>query len=482
MNLSSALANAVSGLGAAAQSTTVISDNLANAATGGFRAREVQLATQVGPGAGGVAVAGVQRVIDAAILGQRRLADASLAAAGVATGFATRFESLLGLPGAPGGLSGRLDAFEAALTDAASRPDLAQRLAAVAEAGRGLAEGFNAVAKGIAAERASADAAIARDVSLVNGGLARIADLNRAIQRLEAAGQDSNALRDTRDREIDAIAPIVPLRVTERAGGGVALFTEGGAVLLDLEPAILGFTPSRSFGADARFEEGTLGGITLDGRPVAAGPGGAFDGGRLAANFALRDVTAPAALDALDMLAADLVARFAEPALDATLAPGEAGLFAARGSTLLPATRGLAAQLEFAPRADPALGGDAELLRDGLNATTPGPSGNASLLAGALDALARPGEIMNAAFSGQTAGFAGLAATFIAGAVSARGSAEAGQSAAAAGQAALAVADAASGVNSDAELQRLLLVERVFAANARVIQAVDEMLQQIERI
>ena len=40
----------------------------------------------------------------------------------------------------------------------------------------------------------------------------------------------------------------------------------------------------------------------------------------------------------------------------------------------------------------------------------------------------------------------------------------------------------ASGVDSDAELQRLLLVEQSFAANARMIQTVDDMMQTLLRI
>jgi flagellar hook-associated protein 1 FlgK len=42
--------------------------------------------------------------------------------------------------------------------------------------------------------------------------------------------------------------------------------------------------------------------------------------------------------------------------------------------------------------------------------------------------------------------------------------------------------EAAQGVDSDAELQKLLLVEQVYAANAKLIQAVDEMLEQLMEI
>ncbi|MFU8776562.1 MAG: flagellar basal body rod C-terminal domain-containing protein, partial [Roseovarius sp.] len=40
----------------------------------------------------------------------------------------------------------------------------------------------------------------------------------------------------------------------------------------------------------------------------------------------------------------------------------------------------------------------------------------------------------------------------------------------------------ATGVDSDAELQRLLLVEQAFGANARMIQTIDDMLDTLLRI
>lgn len=39
-----------------------------------------------------------------------------------------------------------------------------------------------------------------------------------------------------------------------------------------------------------------------------------------------------------------------------------------------------------------------------------------------------------------------------------------------------------NGVDTDAELQRLLLVEQAYGANARMIQTIDEMMQALLRI
>ena len=40
----------------------------------------------------------------------------------------------------------------------------------------------------------------------------------------------------------------------------------------------------------------------------------------------------------------------------------------------------------------------------------------------------------------------------------------------------------ADGVDSDAEMQKLLEYEQAYAANARVIQAIEEMMDQILRL
>ena len=47
---------------------------------------------------------------------------------------------------------------------------------------------------------------------------------------------------------------------------------------------------------------------------------------------------------------------------------------------------------------------------------------------------------------------------------------------------ALQAAEREAGVDSDDQLQRLLLIEQAYAANARVIQAVDDMLDSLLRI
>ena len=61
----------------------------------------------------------------------------------------------------------------------------------------------------------------------------------------------------------------------------------------------------------------------------------------------------------------------------------------------------------------------------------------------------------------------------------ARLSAEAAGAHATARQSALSDLELVEGVDTDAEMQTLLLVEQAFSANARVIRTLDELIQQL---
>ena len=46
----------------------------------------------------------------------------------------------------------------------------------------------------------------------------------------------------------------------------------------------------------------------------------------------------------------------------------------------------------------------------------------------------------------------------------------------------LAQAELALGVDSDAELQNMMLIENAYAANAKMLSAIDEMMQTLLRM
>ena len=480
MSLSLSLSSAVSGLQASARSAELVSSNVANALTDGYGRRDIQLtARSLGGTGSGVEITGVVRVTDHVLLSDRRVAQANMAGSAVLADAFARLEAAIGTPGDAASLGGKIAGLDSALLAATSRPESEQRLAAVLAAAQGLATQVGKASIAVQMERERADDRIAENVKELNDTLAKVAALNAQILKQVVADRDASPLMDQRQQLIDKIAEIVPLRQIDRDTGQIALISTGGAVLLDGRPALFGFTPVGKVTPDMTLASGALSGLTMNGKPVTFGDGsGKLDGGAMAANFRLRDIEAPVQQVRLDALARDLIARFANPSVDTTLTSGAPGLFTDAGAAFNAATEtGLAGRLAVNTAADPANGGALWRLRDGLGATTEGPPGESALLTalrGQLTAFLAPAS---GGFAPGARSFTGLASDMLSYVSRARTGAEAEQSYTAARYNSLRADELAAGVDTDQQLQSLLLIERAYGANAQVIKTVDSMIK-----
>ncbi len=478
MSISSALNNAITGLTATSRMAEVVSTNLANVMTDGYARRSVELSAQQ---IGGVQVEGINRFVDAGLLADRRLADSALAADQQAVDTLSRLEQILGGPDDAGSLGARLAAFESALISASSDPASETRLADVALRLDEVAQTLRSNTKAVQSARQDSDAAIAQDIEDLNAALVQVGELNTAILRVKSNGGDTASLFDARQQVVDKIADIVPVRQIERDNGTVALMTSNGTTLLDGRAVEFGFEPTPTITGDMTFAAGSLSGITLDGVALDPATGiGRLGGGSLGAAFELRDTTLVGVQSSLDEIAADLIARFQDPTTDPTLAPGDLGLLTDEGGTLdILDIPGLAGRIEINAAIDPNDGGDVNLLRDGLNVVTAGPTGNATQINNWIDAL----QVARADLSGSaTKTASGRIADFTSAVGAARLDAQEKQSFTAARWDALHEAELANGVDTDIELQTLMLVEQAYAANAKVIEAADFMMQRLMEI
>src|SRR6056297_1390432 len=467
MSISAAFNSALSGLNTSSRLTDMISGNLANALTPGYAPRELDLQAQ---GTGGVAVTGVTRHVDPVLVGDRRLAESALANAQTRAGFAASVERVLGLPGEGGSIADRLTAFEAAIATASSRPEDETRLGAVLREATALGSALNVAASQVEGLRSQADAGIAEAVERLNTGLARVKEINTRIVVARSSGQDTTALEDRRQQAIDAIAELVPLRQLARDRGAVALVSTGGMLLLDGRATQTDFEPKPLVAAHMTLQNGLVSGLEINGRAVPTGPGG-----RLAALFDNRDGFGIEAQRGLDALARDLIER-----AESLTPPPSPGLFTDAGARFDPAAEaGLAGRLAINPAVDPADGGALFRLRTGPDATVPGTPAEAPYLTAlgnvltARQALA-PGEAQQE-LSGHVAQLSSAVAQ-------ARLTAETDVSFASGQAGELREMELRGGVDSDAELQGLLLVEQAFSANARMIQTLDDMMQTLLRI
>lgn len=432
MTLGSALSIAQSGLTAASRAADITSQNVANALVDGYARREVSLATR---DTGGVAVTGVERFVDQAVIADRRVAQAATAGSTAIANFHERMEAAIGTAGEGGAIGTLISDLEAGLIAAASQPQSTTALSGVVTAAETLADRFNEVGDRIQAARLKADGRIAATVSHINTALKQIEGMNTQIATHAAAGRDVAALQDRRQALVDGIAEQVPLREIFRDDGRIALMTTGGAALLDGKAAVLSVTSVRTMTAEMTVEGGALSGLEVNGRALSAS---ALGDGELAAQFQIRDRLGVEAQDRLDATLADLTAR-----LD--------------GSGLIERAGGKAA-------VDPALAEEPWRLRDGLGAVTEGAAGDATRLNVLVTAM-KGGGVAAADMLSETS--------------SARLAAQDRASFEGARLDTLRAAELAGGVDTDAEMTNLLSIQQAYTANAKVIQAVDRMMQTI---
>lgn len=484
MSISASLANALSGLTAVARGAEVVSSNVSNALTEGYGRREIELGARNVAGSGsGVRVLAVNRAVDPYILGERRIADAEFANQDTRAQFRQKLQNILGQPDDPGSLTGRFSSFDAALIEAASRPDSVTRLDASANDARALADRLNFASDSIQGLRMEADQAIKVQVDRLNTGLAQVQDLNIRIRANAASGREINTMLDQRQILVDELAQIVPMRVAQREGGQIALYTTGGSILLDGPPADITFAAAGVITPDMTAASGALGNILVNGNPVTGVPGGRLAGGSLGAAFEARDVAAVAAQADLDAIARDLIERFASPTIDPTLMPGDPGLFTDAGTAFVATDEiGIAGRIRLNALVDPTQGGDSWRMRDGLGAPSPGNVGDPTLLYALSDALTTSRIPASGSFSGASKSASGLAGEFISKLNAQLVSAQGERTFSLAQRDVLKSVELQNGVDSDEEMQKLLLLEQAYAANAKVVSSADEMLQQLLRL
>ncbi|WP_374429228.1 flagellar hook-associated protein FlgK [Tabrizicola sp.] len=483
MSVTSALAGALSGLSATSRQAEILSSNVANATTPGYARREVSLGAAVLAAHGqGVQILGVRRDVDRHLLGERRLAEAGTGERNVRAEFLQRVEQALGSADSPSSLAARLAAFDQSLVEAAGRPEAQARLNGIATTAKSLMAGFAAATTDIQNARASADRRIGEEVTRLNSTLQQLHELNVNLRSFTGAGRDVSALLDERQRLVDQISAIVPIREVPRDLNQIALFTTGGAPLLDGSAAVFGFTPVHTITPEMTQALGGLSGITINGRPFdTAGSASPILGGTLGALFAVRDELAVTAQGKLDAAARDLVERFS--GLDPSLAPGAVGIFTDAGGAFDPLDEvGLAGRLRLNPAADPAQGGALFRLRDGLGAATEGPPGNGALLNALHAALSGARPLSSTGFPAGNRSFAVLTSDILSDTAALRLSAQSEQSFTAARLTALTDLEDQNGIDTDQEMQELLVIEKNYAANAKVIQAVADMIDTLIRL
>lgn len=480
MSITSALSNAVSGLAAASRSAEVVSTNIANAMTEGYGHRSVSLSSRSREGAGGVSIEGISRRTDPTIIADRRQAEGQDAHEQRILSFLISTEAQIGIPGEPGSLSSRLADFEASLVSAASMPSAQERLQAVSLAARDLTDAFNGISQNLQTARKQADQSINHFVQGLNADLQKIESLNQEVAQATIKRQDTSGLLDQRQRVLDDVAELVPLRLMTRENGQIGVYSVGGVPLVDGTAARFDFVPSNVITPHHSVDNATLSKLQVNGVDINTSGNGGVSGGLLQAEFEIRDELAVSLQNDLDAMVRDLVERFQSNQMDPSLLPGAAGVFTDDGAAFSGSdATGLSARLSINALVDSTLTTDLWRLRDGLAANAAGAASDSTLLLAMKDQLSGNTSLADAGFLGGANSSHGFATQFVSVVGGLKSSKEEDVAFTSSRLASLQEQELSQGVDTDQEMQRLILIEQTYAANARVIQVVDELMETL---
>lgn len=227
---------ALSGAAAAQAALSAASQNIANVMTPGYSRQGVVLSTlQPNPGephsaGSGVDVTAIRRFSDGyknLQLWQAAQAQGALAAS---QPYFTQLEQVMGSAGSS--LSAGMDKFFAALSAVSVDPGSAPLREQVLSEADALARRFNNMNRVFGAQLASVAEQRSATVAQVNAATQAIARLNAKVASADASGVNSSGLLDERDRQIDALAALVDVRVAAQPDGSLSVTLPGGQPLV----------------------------------------------------------------------------------------------------------------------------------------------------------------------------------------------------------------------------------------------------------
>lgn len=328
MSLSTALNAAVSGLKANQLAVDLASRNIANATTPGYTSKKAGQTNALAGGEGiGVSVRAAVREVDTYLLAQMQRAAGTNAKLDVRADFLGRIDQLFGTPDSETSVASYVNRLATAFQDLAATPESTVTREGALNAAEELAIELNRVSGEVQAMRRESEQRLAEAVAQANAALAKVHDINLKISAHQAGSIAD--LEDERDQALKTLASLMDIRTVEREGGRVSVFTTGGHLLLDTEPASLTFDEHPSLSAASLYDPDPakrgVGTITLQvggAAPVDLLRDGAIRDGEIAGLVEMRDVRLVQAQAQLDEIAHNLAKSMSERTVTSTAVAG----------------------------------------------------------------------------------------------------------------------------------------------------------------
>jgi flagellar hook-associated protein 1 len=327
MGLSSALANAMSGLTANQAALAITSSNVANANTTGYVAESVNQVEEPTGGAGAAAlVTGVSRDIDAFVQSQLRTETGGAGFANQTSNILTQLQSIYGTPGGTGTLETALNNFTSAVQALQTSTTGTSAQTTALAAAQTLAQQLNTTSQGIQTLRTNVQQDIGNSVAQANTDMKQIAALNTKLQSLSPTDPAAATLEDQRDSAINDLSNLVDVKVTVDSSNQANVFTSTGIQLVgDGLASQFNFTSPGTLSPTSLYNanpaQSGVGSLTIslpNGSSLDVVSNNVITSGQIAADLQLRDTTLVQAQAQVDQLAATLSSSLSDQTTQGT--------------------------------------------------------------------------------------------------------------------------------------------------------------------
>lgn len=230
MALTPALLNSMTALKAFGTAVRVTSDNVANANNEDYNKRKTKFETRQ---YGGVNVADIERIANLGLTKDVRNAISLAVRDETTAEYYSRVEELVGTVSSTTALADKLEAFISAYKAFEAAPESGAAEREVVLAGQSFVSEMHRVSNGIEQIDRNVKDDIVLTVTELNSLLTEIKDLNQRIVTEQAIGRPTAGLENTRDGKLADLAEILEIKTFERADGSITVYSASGVDLVD---------------------------------------------------------------------------------------------------------------------------------------------------------------------------------------------------------------------------------------------------------
>ncbi|MDR3587740.1 MAG: flagellar hook-associated protein FlgK [Desulfosporosinus sp.] len=262
----------------------------------------------------GVTLDTITRARDAMVDNQFRTETSKQQYYGTKQSNLTNVEGIMNEP-SDSSLSGVLNSFWTSWSDLSNNPTDSGTRSVVVQRAKTLTDGLHSISAQISDLQNNIESNVKTQIPLINNYASQIKDLNGQIKQAEASGDQPNDLYDSRDNVVDQLAKLVNVKVTETpdssfSSGKVSNYkieigdppqtlVDGGAV-----NQLVGVTQATGLGGSATTAGNEITTVQwANGTPLKFGQ----DGGALQANIETRDTDLTTLQGKYDDLATGIV-------------------------------------------------------------------------------------------------------------------------------------------------------------------------------